>query len=268
MWFSIRHTDADQSRRDSIDGFDAGTTGLSLGIDREFGDMILGFAYTHGNTDADADDNSAKFDMTDNLFSIYGSYDGGNWYTEAILSAGFGSVDSMRYNGAQAYEGDFDSTSYNAKVEAGMKLNASGVQVNPMLVMEYSSKDYDSYSESGDSLALHIHSQDYEVLKMGAGATANKEFQRSWGSITPEVSAMLNYDVINDRVVSTANFVGGSTSFVAKGIEPAETSWDLGAALTIASLGEQNVSLRLGYDYSGRQDFEAHSFTGKLCFEF
>ena len=268
MWFSIRYTEADQSRRDGIDGFDADTTGYSLGFDREIGNAVIGIAYTHGNTDADADDNSATFDMTDDLLSLYGSYDGGNWYSEAIFSIGFGDVDSVRYDTDQLLHGDYDSDSYNAKVDVGMKLNAGGVQVNPLFAMEYSTKDYDSYTEAGGSRALHIESQDYELFKVGAGVNASQEFQRNWGIITPEVSAMLNYDVTNDRVVTTANFVGGSTSFVAKGIEPADTSWDLGAAVTITGLGNKNVSFRLGYDYSGRADFNAHSFIGKLRFEF
>jgi opacity protein-like surface antigen len=135
--------------------------------------------------------------------------------------------------------------------------------------MQYSTKDYDSYTESGSGAqALHVKSQDYEVFTMGGGAVADYDIKFAWGVVTPELSAAVNYDITNDRIVSTANFVGGSTSFVAKGIEPSETSWDLGAALTIASLEEQNVSLRLGYDYSGRQDFDAHSVTGKLRFEF
>ncbi len=79
---------------------------------------------------------------------------------------------------------------------------------------------------------------------------------------------MVYYDFENDSIVSTSNFIGGNTSFVSKGIKHAETSWDLGAALTIASYGEQNVSLCLGYDYSGRQDFDSHSVTGKVRFEF
>ena len=269
MWFSARFTDSEQDKRDGVVGFDADNNGLTIGFDREFANVVLGFAYTRGDTDADADDNSAKFDMTDNMFSLYANYDGGNWYTDVILSAGFGSVDGMRYVGTDAYESDYDSTSYNAKAEAGMKFNQQGVQVAPFITMQYSTKDYDSYTESGSGAqALHVKSQDYEVFTMGGGAVADYDIKFAWGVVTPELSAAVNYDITNDRIVSTANFVGGSTSFVAKGIEPSETSWDLGAALTIASLEEQNVSLRLGYDYSGRQDFDAHSVTGKLRFEF
>jgi len=79
---------------------------------------------------------------------------------------------------------------------------------------------------------------------------------------------MVYYDLDNDRIVSTANFIGGSSAFVSYGVEPAETSWQLGTALTFASLGEQNVNLRLGYDYCGREDFDAHSFSGKVQFSF
>lgn len=268
MWFSARFTDAEQDRRDGIEGFDADTDALSFGFDREFDNVILGFAYTRGNTDAKANDDSADFEMSDNLFSLYGHYDGGTWYSEAVISVGFGSVDSLRSVGSDDYAGDYDSTSYSALVESGCKISAAGWEIYPYLTLEYSSKDYDSYTETGGSLALHVRSKDYEVFTAGVGARLQKDFQRSWGIVTPEVSGQLAYDVENDRIVSTANFVGGTTSFVAKGIEPSETSWDLGAALTVASLGEQNVSLRLGYDYAGRQDFAAHSFTGKVRFEF
>ena len=268
MWFSARFTDADQDRRDGIEGFDADTSGLSIGYDREFGNVILGVAYTRGNTDAKANDHSAKFDMKDNLFSLYGSYDAGKWYSELVLSYGFGSVDSVRYLGGDAYVADYDSESYNARLESGCVLDVAGWSVQPLLAMEYSSKDYDSYTESGGSLALHVASDDYQVFNVGGGARIEKEIQRSWGQITPEVSGMVYYDLENDRIVSTASFVGCSTSFVARGIEPSETSWELGAAITLTSLGEQNCSLRLGYDYSGRQDFDAHSFTGKVRFKF
>lgn len=269
MWFSLRFSEAEQDQRDGASGFDADTTGLTVGLDHEFGDSVFGFAYTRGTTDADADDNSADFDMSDNLFSLYGSYDAGAWYGEAIVSAGFGSVDGNRHVGSDIYQSDYDSTSYNAKIEMGLKFIQQGWQINPLLAMQYSVKEYDSYSETGSgSLALHVDSQDYSVFTAGLGAQIQKEFQRNWGTITPEVSGMVNYDLENDRIVSTANFVGGSTAFVTKGIEPSESSWDLGAALTIASAGEQNVSLRLGYDYSGRQDFDAHSFTGKIRCEF
>ena len=269
MWFSIRFTEAEQDKRDSVAGFDSDSTGLSIGIDREFGDTVLGFAYTRGTTDADANDNSADFDMTDNLFSLYGSYDAGAWYSEAILSAGFGSVDGERHVGSDVYASDYDSNSYNAKVEMGMKLNQQGWQINPLFALQYSVKEYDSYTETGSGdLALSVKSQEYSTFTAGLGAAIQKEFQRNWGTFTPEFRGTVNYDIENDRIVSTANFVGGSTSFVAKGVEPSETSWDLGAALTVASLGEENVSFRVGYDYSGREDFEAHSFTGKIRFEF
>lgn len=269
LWFSMRFSDAEQDERDHCSGFDADTTGMSIGFDREFGDSVLGFAYTRGNTEADVDDNSAEFDMTDHLFSLYGSYDGGNWYTEAILSYGVGEVDSMRYIGSDAYAGDYDSSSYNASVSAGLKFKRNGWQVNPLFAVEYSNKDYDSYSETGDgALALQVKSEDYSVFTAGVGAKAQKEFLRDWGTITPELRGMVKYDLDNDRIVSTANFVGGNTSFVAKGVEPSETSWDLGAALIIASIGAENASFRLGYDYSGRQDFAAHSFTGKVSFKF
>ena len=268
LWFSIQHTEADQNQRSGISGFDAGSTALSLGYDREINALIVGVAYTKGSSDAKSDDNNSDFDMADHLFSLYASYDAGKWYGEAIVSTGFGDIDSVRTIGGQTYEADYDSNSLNGKLEAGLKLAVKGWQLNPILALEYSRQEYDSYNETGDALALHVKSQDYDRFTVGAGARIEKELQRSWGSITPELKAMVYYDLDNDRIVSTANFIGGSSAFVSYGVEPAETSWQLGTALTIASLGEQNVNLRLGYDYCGREDFDAHSFSGKVQFSF
>ncbi|WP_300670606.1 autotransporter outer membrane beta-barrel domain-containing protein [Desulfoluna sp.] len=270
LWYNASFTDADQGKRDGIIGFDADTAGLSLGCDRQVGPLTLGVAFTQGKTNADADDGSSEMDMDDTLFSLYSSVDGGKWFGEAVLSAGFGEVDSARRLGDKVFTADYDSTSYNAMVTLGMKLNTAGWQITPRLVADYSIKDYDSYTETGgkESGALEVDSQDYTVLNVGGGATVQRSWVKSWGVLTPEASAMMRYDLQGDRVVTTARFVGGNASFVAHGADPAETSWELSTALTLASVEESAVSLRLGFDYAGREDFTAHSISGKVRFEF
>ncbi|WP_226860139.1 autotransporter family protein [Desulfoluna spongiiphila] len=270
LWYNASFTDADQDERDGVVGFDADTTGLSLGLDRQVGALTVGVAVTQGKSEAEADDNSSEMDMDDHLLSLYGSYDGGIWFGEAVLSAGMGNVDSVRRLDDATFTADYDSTSYNAMAKAGMKLSAAGWQVNPLLAVEYSFKDYDGYTESGgkDSGALEVESQDYSVFNVGGGATLQRSWVKSWGVLTPEVSAMVRYDLKGDGILTTAKFVGGSTAFIASGADPAETSWDLSTALTLASLEESAVSLRLGYDYAGREDFVAHSVSGKVRFEF
>jgi len=270
LWYNANFTDADQGERDGVVGFDADTVGLSLGCDRQIGSLTIGVAFTQGKTEADADDNSSEMDMDDNLFSLYGSYDGGTWFGEAVLSAGVGDVESVRRLDDKIFTADYDSTSYNAIAKVGLKLSAAGFQINPLLAVDYSFKDYDSYTETGgkESGALEVDSQDYTVVNVGGGATVQRSWVNSWGVLTPEVSAMVRYDLEGDRILTTAKFVGGSTAFVAHGANPAETSWELSTALTVASIEENAVSVRLGYDYAGREDFSAHSVSGKVRFEF
>ncbi|VFQ44487.1 autotransporter outer membrane beta-barrel domain-containing protein [Desulfoluna butyratoxydans] len=270
LWYNASFTDADQDERGGVVGFDADTTGFSLGLDRQQGDLTVGVALTQGKSEAVADDNSSEMDMDDYLVSFYGSYDAGRWFGEAVLSAGVGNVDSVRRLDDTTFTADYDSTSYNAMAKAGMTLNAVGFQINPLLTMEYSFKEYDSYIESGgkDSGALEVASQDYTVFNVGGGAIVQRSWVKPWGVLTPEISAMVRYDLKSDGILTTAKFVGGSTAFIARGADPAETSWDISTALTLASLEESAVSLRLGYDYAGRDDFAAHSVSGKVRFEF
>jgi len=270
LWYNANFTDADQGERDGIVGFDSDTVGLSLGCDRQVGSLTLGVAFTQGKTEADADDNSSEMDMDDNLFSLYGCYDGGKWFGEAVLSAGVGDVESVRCLDDKIFTADYDSTSYNAIAKVGLKLSAAGFQINPLLVVDYSYKEYDSYTEAGgkESGALEVDSQDYTVVNVGGGATLQRSWVNSWGVLTPEVSAMVRYDLEGDSILTTAKFVGGSTAFVAHGADPAETSWELSTALTVASIEENAVSVRLGFDYAGREDFNTHSVSGKVRFEF
>ena len=295
LWFSMRFSDTEQDNRGHVTGFDADTTAMSIGFDRAFGGFVFGLAYTRGGTEADVDDNSAEFDMTDHLFSLYSAYDSGKWYGKAIVFCGNGNVESVRriagqpvdklvydiasidsvsfgnesyQKGSEAFHSDYDADTYGARFEAGVKFNRNGWQLNPLLALDYSNKGYDAYTESGGSMALHVKFEDYDIFSAGLGVLVQKEFYRDWGVITPEIKALVNYDLANDRIVSTANFVGSDTFFVVKGIEPDETSWDFSAALNVADLGQQTASLRLGYDYSGRRDFAAHSFTCKVRFDF
>lgn len=172
LWYNAAFTDADQSKRDGIAGFDADTAGISLGLDRQAGPVTAGVAFTVGNTDADADDSSSSMGMKDNLFSLYGSYDGGRWFSEAVLSAGVGSVDSTRRLDSQVLTANYDSTSYNALAKVGMKLSSAGWQINPLVAVDYSYKKYDSYTEEGGSGALSVDSQDYTVINVGGGLHA------------------------------------------------------------------------------------------------
>jgi hypothetical protein len=275
LWYSTRFSGGEQDNRHGISGYEAHNAAMSIGYDHRKGDMVLGVAYTRGKTDADSHDHRAEFDMSDNLFSLYGSYEGNRWYAKAILSAGRGSVDGLRQVEHDSYASDYDTHSYDGHVEMGLTRTLQGWQVHPLVALEYSVQRIDDYRETGAGrMALQVDSQHYESLTAAVGVHIKKDFQRSFGVVSPEVSGRVSYDLESDRIATTSHFIGGSTPFLSEGIEPCETRWDLGAALTIASLeeqgndGAQGVRLRVGYDFTGGSDYQAHSFSARVVFTF
>ena len=77
---------------------------------------------------------------------------------------------------------------------------------------------------------------------------------------------MVYRDLVGDQIEATSSFIGGNTSFVTRGSDPAQTSWKLDLGLNYDI--ENNVSFRVGYNYTGRDDFEANSVNAKLRYEF
>ena len=268
LWYEAGYSDAEQDRRNSIDGFNAQTTHLSLGYDVEGDNALLGLAYTHSSTDLHGSNNKQSVDSSDHLFSLYGHYDFNNLFIQGVATYGQGNIDSSRNVGSQLLESDMDSRLYAITSQVGIETKVGNWQVSPMVSVEYDKQHFDSYQESGGSLALNVNSQDYEIFNIGGGASFVKNWSMDWANITPELTAMIYYDVVGDRMQSVSHFVGGQYSFVANGADPDQTSWEVSPSVTIGTVGEYPMNFKLNYTYSGKKDFAANSISGELRFEF
>jgi len=268
LWYEAGYSDADQKRRSGINGFNAQTTHFSLGYDVGNDSALLGIAYTHSGTDIHGDNTGTKVDSTDHLFSLYSRYDINNFFLQGFATHGNGSIDSYRTVGSQLLEADVDSRLYAISAQVGVETVVSNWQVAPMLSGEYDKQHVGGYQESGGTLALDVNSQDYEIFNIGGGASFKRNWVMEWGNVTPGLTTMLYYDVIGDRMQSVARFVGGQTSFVSNGSDPAQTSWEVSPSVTVGTAGEYPMNFKLSYTYSGKEDFEVSSISGELRFEF
>ena len=124
------------------------------------------------------------------------------------------------------------------------------------------------YTEKGGALALDVDTDDYDACNLGAGVLLTRTWKMGEKMLlTPEFGAMVYYDVVGDEIETTSVFVGGTTHFATKGADADEFSYDLSAGLTIGGT-DSPLSVKVGYEYLGREDFGAHSVNGKLRYEF
>jgi len=272
FWGEVWYTDAKQDTRDGINGFDAKTVNLTFGYDHELADgSRLGLAFTRGDSNADTKNTANGVDSISHIFTLYGKHAFGPWQTQAAISAGVANNDAVRYADSERITAAYDSTLYGANVVAGYLIGDTGAwRLQPQAAVNYSHVAIDGYSENGDgtgtSKALRVQSQDYDVFEVGAGVNVQRQFKIGTGILRPEAEIMVYRDLVGDQIEATSSFIGGNTSFVTRGSDPAQTSWKLDLGLNYDI--ENNLSFRVGYNYTGRDDFEANSVNAKLRYEF
>lgn len=264
LWVDANYTDATQDMRDNIEGFDTETMAFNLGYDRNLSaNALLGLSFGYGNTEAETELSHRTLDMDAYMLSLYGQFKGQGWFGEGQLSAGWGSIDSLRNVGATAYTASYDSNSYYAKIAGGMSIDAGSWAVMPKASLDYASISFDDYVEAGGTMALTVSSDTYDSSNIGAGLSVMNKGR----IITPEIGAMVYYDLIGDTIQTSSRFNGGTNYFKTEGADPARTSWELNAGLTFEAPGTP-ITFKVGYDLLGREDFISHNFNGKLTFDF
>ncbi|MGE3479683.1 MAG: autotransporter domain-containing protein, partial [Dongiaceae bacterium] len=89
---------ADQDRRDGVDGFDADTIGIAVGVDGAYDNNTrvgVSLAYARSQVDADGPGNK-ETDIDSYQISLYGGHVQGDWIFDGLLGFGYNRYDSSR----------------------------------------------------------------------------------------------------------------------------------------------------------------------------
>ena len=81
-----------------------------------------------------------------------------------------------------------------------------------------------------------------------------------------DVDARLLPEFIGDKAESTSRFTGGGASFKTTGFAPEQSSFNLGAGVTVYP--GNAFSIKLKYDYEGRSGYSGHAGTATAKWEF
>ncbi|HBO6301742.1 autotransporter domain-containing protein (plasmid) [Pseudomonas nitroreducens] len=266
VWVKALHSDADQSRRNSIEGFDASTNGIIVGADGKLNEQTtLGIAYSYASTDVDSDDNNST-DVKSQALTAYGSWEQGPIFVDASLTYGKSDNESKRHIAGTTAKADYDSDLFGINVLGGYGFNVGdGYIVEPRAALRYSNLKIDGYTEHGSSAALSVDGQRIEVGELGAGVRFTKDFAVGTGTLKPELTLMAYHDLIADQADTTSAFVLGGNAFVSNAAEPTRDSYE-------ASLGTEYsvgaVTFGASYNYLRKADFNADTFALKARYDF
>ncbi|GLU37604.1 autotransporter outer membrane beta-barrel domain-containing protein [Pseudomonas sp. NBRC 100443] len=266
IWAQALYSDANQDLRDGVAGFNAYSRGIAIGADGKLTDQLtLGVAYSFLHTSVNSDSGNTT-DVDGNALTLYSGFEQGNYFVDANLSYGINDNESKRRIVGTTAKGDYDSQVLGANVVGGYTYHLNDqVLVEPRLAARYARVDIDGYHEKGSSAALKVDSQRYEVAELGAGVRVAGNFQVGNGNLQPQATLMAYHDFAADEAQSTSTFTLGGTPFVSQGAKAVRNSYEAGVGADY-HLGA--VTVGVSYDYTGKTDFNADTFTAKVRYDF
>ena len=259
-----------QDSRDGIEGYNAGTYGVTLG-----GDLLVtqnlraGLAMTLSNSNINY--NGSLSGNTGSIFTgeldLYGTWYQQNFFVDGLLSAAYSHYNRHNLLSALGVARDSDNggTQLSVKIGAGYDAKlGNGAVLTPYGSVQQFHFNFGSYTTSGASaygMDLHANSQTADITQTRLGARLAYPVKlRDGGSLAPEIHAYWLHDFGSNRLTTTYTTadVAGPNSFISVGPPADRDTFDIGVGATFAK-GPQ-WSFGGGYDYAGRSTSSGHNF--------
>lgn len=275
VWYQGFGGYGDQDDRSGIAGYTAMTFGAAVGLDWSLDSnyrMGVSFAYANSDIDTNHSDSNTKADNYQG--TLYGSYDDPQFYVDGMFAFGWNTYDGSRHIQFTGFDrtadAGYDGQQYTTKWTYGYKLPYDNFTLIPLASILYSHLEIDSYTETNAGAAnLHVDGQGYDFVQSGLGAKIEipvREGKTKKVAWLPELHGMWLYEFVGDEAQTTATFTGGGASFNTTGFSPEQSSFNLGAGVTVYP--RESLSLKLQYDLELRDDYTGHAGTATLRWEF
>lgn len=276
FWVQGYVNNTEQDKRDEVNGFDADTGGVAMGLDAAATDQInVGVAFSWANTDVDTEGVERNtMDIDSYRFTVYGAYNAEAYYVDAQLAYATNTFDMERtivagtYNAVATSEHDGDQ--YSLRVRGGYPMAVGeNWYITPRAGLEYTYLTEDTYTEDGaGDMGLRVETDDMEVLLGRLGVKVAypivTESEVTW---IPEFSADISHDFIGDEVELDSNFLGvAAAAFRTQGANVEQTGYSAG--VRIRTFSQNNFSFSAGYDFLYKEDYESHSFNATVRYDF
>lgn len=215
--------EAGRSASEGEDGFDATTSGVTVGVDYNFASKgVVGAAFGLTSHSADFIESETVagggLDMDAVALSLYGLWLGDDWYLDSIVSFGSGTVDLERRvvipsagelvdangdanDGAnRTASAETDSTQIGVSVGAGMDIVNGPFTLAPYARLSFLAVTIDGYDETGaEGLNLRVDDQDIDSFTSAFGFRLVAIKSTSFGVLAPQLSLELVHEFADDE---------------------------------------------------------------------
>ena len=195
---------------------DFSTSGISMGVDRRFGEQLVlgaGLGFARDRTDIGSDGSHSRARAYSGVF--YGSIQpSARTFIDGLI--GFGSLDfkTQRYVTpiAEIARGDRKGRQIFGSLAAGVEYRDNGVLISPYARLDYASDRFDQTTETGaGQYALTYFRQSTPSTQGVLGIRAESVHVTDFGIATPRLRAEYRHDFQGERQTSIAyaDAVGG-----------------------------------------------------------
>lgn len=243
VWASAFGGLRSQSASGATVGSDTATYGGVVGLDRRFGNVVLG-AFIGGGSSQFRDLSSQSVNTGLVVGGIYGRYEQGQYFVDAALQGGYMSNRSKRETINNLVPGGFETAraTYSGyyispELAVGQKIQfANGINVTPVARIRYTGGSLAGYTETGSILAATVGQRAFHTLEERGEVEVAKTMPFSTSAtvnLTGRLGVIAQHRLGGQSVNATV--LGNGVSFNASG-----------RATTLGMLAGLGVDLRYG----------------------
>ena len=251
-----------------VNGFDSDTYAVSLGMDGDVAEHLrMGLAVFYSDTKVDetgVNPNSNQ-DIEGYGVLVYGTYRPEDFYVNATIGYGMNEYDSRRLAAGGVNTANYDGNQFMSRVEVGKVFTDGAWDLSPHVGLRYNKVSIDGYTETG-VLPTTIGSQSLTSLRGVLGLSGRYTHVLEDGAkLIPEAYVRGLQELADPNEAITGNVVGGGT-FVSQTTERDKFSYATGVGLTYEM--DDQFSIRFLYDGEFQTDYQEHSITAAVRFQF
>ncbi len=264
-WVSAYGSHGTRDASSDLSGYDAGTYGTVLGVDRAFNNMIVGLSGGLAGSSIDQEDGDTS-DASTAYGALYGTVRLKNFDLDLIGSYGASSVESESGTifGSDA---EMDASTMAFYIGASEEASAGSYTFTPVAALQAANYSQDAYDEvSTNAVGRAVDSYDRWSFKSILGVNVGfVKAMKSFDLIT-RVKASWHHEFNTDIDTLNYTLIDGTDSHYFTIQAPAADSLDLGAS--IGTLFGENLEISLGLDGRYSEEFTAISYNGKIQYSF
>jgi outer membrane autotransporter protein len=266
MWAKGYGTFGNGDAQSGFSAYDVSVYGTIIGLDKTYGDLLLGVAGGYASSDMSQDDGDSS-DIDTVYGMIYASKTIGAWYADLSLGYGKSSVD-FQSGTAFGTKANYDAGDYAFYMGAGKQITKDAWVFTPEASLTVSYYDQDAYVETstiGVPASVDAYDRWSYLASLGGSASYLMELENGM-TLVPEVRAYWLHEFAVKDEEQSYTLVGGSErhSFTVK--SPDEDTFEIGTG--ISSRIAEGLEVRVDLDAQVSENYESVTASGRITYEF